>query len=131
MTDTKYNASTVGGGPDNIMGDDNNYETVTGAISKVGRVVASEWKDINGESFGNRAWKALEREQDTPANRQLLVHYTMQALQPLIDSGDIADVEITHDDPTYLTGAAMLIRYTDVRSGDTSTDGFIAPWGKM
>lgn len=129
--DTKYNASTtLGNGPDNVVGDDNNYEQITGAISKAGRTIQSDAKNIDGEWIGNKAWKELARELDTPSNRQLLVYYTEQALKPLVDSGEIADVEITHDDSSAGPGAALRVRFTDVNSGDTATLGFISPWGK-
>jgi phage gp46-like protein len=128
--DIEYNAGTEGG-PDNIMGDDNNYVQITGAASKVGRSVVAEWKDIDGEGFGNRAWKLLERELDTPTNRQLLAYHTEQALKWLVDNKWISNLVITVDDPAYLTGVAMLVSFTDTRSGDTSTLGFIAPWGHV
>jgi hypothetical protein len=129
--DVKYNASTtLGNGPDNVVGSDNNYETITGAASMVGRAVVSEAKQIDGEWIGNRAWKKLERELDTQSNRQLLVHYTEKAVQPLVDNGKITDLEITHDDSSVGNGAAMLVKFKDVRTGDTATLGFIVPWGK-
>ncbi len=128
--DTEYNAGTEGG-PDHVMGDDNNYRQVTGASSKVGRCVAAEAKQIDGEWIGNRAWKKLERSQDTPTNRRLFAHHTEAALKWLVDNKRIKDLNIETGDPAYLLGLGMLVKYTDVLTGDTSTDGFIAPWGKM
>lgn len=129
--DIEYSASTtLGSVPDNVVGTDNNYQTITGARSKVARVVMSEWKDVDGEGFGNKAWKLLEREQDTQGNRTLLEFHTMQAIKPLIDAGEIRDVEITTGDPANAQGVGMLIKFFDVREGDESTHGFIAPWGK-
>ena len=132
--DVEYNAG-LNAGPDNIMGDDNNYRLVTGAACKVGRCVVAEYKEIDGEGFGNRAWKLLAREQDTPSNRQLLIYHTENALKWLLgDStrpGEIKDLVVTVDDPTYLEGVGLLVTFTDVRTQDTSTLGFISPWGHV
>ncbi len=128
--DTEYNAG-LEGGPDNIMGDDNNYRQVTGAACKVGRCVVAEAKQIDGEWIGNRAWVLLAREQDTPANRQLLIYHTENSVKWLVGQKEIKDLEVTADDPTYLKGVGMLVTFTDVRTGDTSTLGFIAPWGQV
>jgi phage gp46-like protein len=128
--DYEYNAG-LDGGPDHIVGTDNNYVQITGAASKVGRCVIAEWKDIDGEGMGNRAWKLLEREMDTETNRQLLAYHTEQALKWLVDNKEIADIEITVGDPEYGTAVAMLVRFTDVRTGQTSTLGFVAPWGHV
>ena len=128
--DVEYNAGTVGG-PDNVMDATNNYALVTGAACKVGRCVIAEYKEIDGEGFGNRAWKLLARAQDTPSNRQLLAYHTERALKWLVDNKEISSLEITVGDPAYGTGVAMLVKFTDTRSGDTSTLGFIAPWGHV
>lgn len=128
--DTEYNAG-LEGGPDNVMGDDNNYRQISGSSSKVGRCVIAEAKKIDGEWIGNRAWKLLERAQDTPTNRQLFAYHTQASLKWLVDNKRIKDLEITTGDAAYMKGLGMLVKYTDVLTGDTSTDGFIAPWGKM
>jgi phage gp46-like protein len=127
--DVRYSASTSQDGPDNVLGDDNNYETHTGAASKVGRCVTAWYKDIDGEGMGNRAWELLEREQDTPSNRQLLVYHTEQALKWLVDNKEIAELVVEADDPLGLTGVGLLVSFKDTRTGDSSTLGFIAPWG--
>ena len=130
--DTEYSASTtLGSVPDNVVGDDNNYQTISGARSKVARVVVSEYKDVDGVGFGNKAWKLLEREQDTPHNRTLLKFHTEQALKPIVTAGEIKDVEVTVDNVADAQGVGMLVRFFDVREGDISTAGFIAPWGKQ
>ncbi|MEE9367155.1 MAG: hypothetical protein V3W44_10735 [Dehalococcoidales bacterium] len=132
--DVHYNAG-LEGGPDNIMGADNNYEVVTGAACKVGRCVVAEAKLIDGEWIGNLAWTKLARAQDTPGNRQLLVYHTENSVKWLVgDSsrpGEIKDLVVTADDPAYLTGVGLLVTFTDVRTGDVSTLGFIAPWGHV
>lgn len=128
--DVKYNAG-LSKGPDNTVGDDNNYETVSGAVSKVGRCVVAEAKKIDGEWIGNQAWKKLKREQDTPTNRQLLAYYTELSLKWLVDNRHIKNLEVSTGDPDSGGGAALLVKFTDVRSGDTSTLGFITPWGKQ
>jgi phage gp46-like protein len=128
--DRKYDASTDGGGPDNVVGSDNNYERTTGATSKAGRLVSCWYKTIDGVGVGCRAWKALERETDTPTNRALLERYLEEALTPLVKSGEIKDLTIEVDDPATLKGVAALVTFTDVREGDTATLGVIAPWGR-
>ena len=127
--DVSYNAGPDAG-PDNVVGSDNNYELVSGATSKVGRCVVAEAKLIDGEWIGNRAWKELTRAQDTITNRQKFVYFTEQALKWLVDNKHIKDLEVTSGDPDNSTGVGLLVKFTDVRSGDTSTLGFIAPWGK-
>lgn len=128
--DRKYNATQGDGiGPDNVVGDDNNYELTTGATSKAGRLVASHFRVIDGIPFGNRAWTELKRASDTPTNRELLKRYTKEALQPLVDNGDITDLTIEVDDPQGRTGVGMKITFTDRREGDTATLGIVPPWG--
>jgi hypothetical protein len=131
--DTEYSASTtLGSVPDNVVGDDNNYRQISGARSKAARLICAEYKDIDGEGFGNRAWKLLERELDTPHNRALLAYHTEQAIKPLADAVEIRDVEITTGDlANQPEGVGMLVKFFDVREGDTSIAGFIAPWGKQ
>jgi hypothetical protein len=130
--DTDYNASTAGGGPDNVMGDNNNYRQVLGAYCKVGRCVAAEYKQIDDdESIGNRAWVELRRELDTSVTRQRFVYYTEQAVKWLVDNGEITDLEITVGDPQATTGVALLVKFKDVRTDDEATLGFIAPWGRV
>ena len=73
--DVKYNAGSADSLPDNVVGDDNNYETTTGAISKAGRLLMAEYKVIDGIGFGNRAWAELRRASDTSVNRELLKRY--------------------------------------------------------
>jgi len=128
--DIEYNAG-LNSGPDNIMGTDNNYRQITGAACKVGRCVVAEYKEIDGEGFGNRAWVELARGQDTPANRQLLAYHTENAVKWLVDHKEIKDLEITVDDPTYIDGVGMLVTFVDIRTGDTATLGFISPWGHI
>ena len=128
--DFKYSATTANGGPDNEMGTNNNYETITGARGKVARCIISEYKEIDGEGIGNRAWELLERAQDTPTNRQLFKFHTENAIKWLVDNGEIRDVEIFVDDVARAKGLGMLVRFFDVREGDIATDGFLAPWGK-
>ena len=129
--DTEYSASTtLGGVPDNVVGDDNNYRQISGARSKVGRLVCSEYKVIDGVGFGNKAWKLLGRELDTPHNRTLLAFHTDQAIKPLKTAGEIRDLEITTGDGVG-GAAALLVKFFDVREGDTATLGFISPWGKQ
>lgn len=128
--DIKYDASTDGLGPDNVLGSDNNYETVYGATSKAARAIVAEYRLLDGVPFGNKAWQALRRETDTQENRNLLKRYTEEALKPLVDSGDIANLEITVDDPATLKGLGMLITFTDVRQQDTANIGILAPWGR-
>ena len=128
--DTEYSASTtLGSIPDNVVGDDNNYRQISGARSKVGRVVCAEYKLIDGVGIGNKAWKLLERELDTPHNRTLLAFHTKEAIEPIRKAGEIKDVEITTGDGVG-GAAAMLVKFFDVREGDVATLGFIAPWGK-
>jgi hypothetical protein len=128
--DTEYNAG-LESGPDYIMGDDNNYRQISGNASKVGRCVVSEFKMVDGEPMGNKAWVELARAQDTPTNRQLLAYHTENALKWLVDNGKIKDLEVTTGDPAYQKGVGLLVTFTDVPTGDTSTAGFLAPWGKM
>jgi len=129
--DTEYNASTtMGNGPDNTIDATNNYTQITGARSKVGRCVVAEWKEVDGEGIGNRAWALLAREQDTPTNRQLLAFHTENAVKWLVDNGEIRDLEVIVDDVAYSDAMGLLVRFFDVREGDTATLGFIAPWGK-
>ena len=129
--DVEYGASTtLGSIPDNVVGDDNNYKTISGARSKVGRLVCSEYKVIDDVDFGNKAWKLLERELDTPHNRTLLAFHTEQAVKPLKTAGEIRDLEITTGDGVG-GAAALLVKFFDVREGDTATLGFISPWGKQ
>jgi len=127
--DIEYDAGPESG-PDNIVGDDNNYRQISGARCKVARCIVAEWKDIDGEGMGNRAWKLLEREQDTPHNRSLLAYHTENAIKWFVDNGEIRDLKITTGDAAYREGVGMLVEFFDVREGDTSTTGFIAPWGK-
>lgn len=131
--DTEYSASTtLGSVPDNVVGDDNNYRLISGARSKAARLVCADHKIIDGVSFGNKAWKLLARELDTPHNRTLLAFHTEQAIKPLVQSREIKDLEITTGDPASMpAGAAMLVKFFDVRQGDTATLGFISPWGKQ
>lgn len=130
--DTEYSASTtLGSTPDNVVGADGNYSQISGARSKVARVVVAEWKLIDGVGFGNKAWALLAREQDTPHNRTLLAYHTEQAIKPIVDAGEIRDVEIITGDIAQAEGVGMLVRFFDVREGDTATLGFIAPWGKL
>lgn len=129
--DIEYNATTTTDvvGPDNIMDTAGNYNRITGSRSKVGRCVAAWYKEIDGVGFGNRAWKELQRELDTVANRAILKRYIEQAIQPLIASGEIAEVEVTVDDAVRLKGLGAQIKFKDVREGDDSTLGVISPWG--
>jgi uncharacterized hydantoinase/oxoprolinase family protein len=129
--DTLYSASTtLGSIPDNVVGDDGNYRQISGARSRVARTICAEWKEIDGESIGNKAWRLLERELDTPHNRTLLAFHTEQSVKSLVDAGDIRDLEITTGDAANTQGVGMLVKFFDVREGDISTAGFIAPWGK-
>jgi hypothetical protein len=127
--DIKYNASSAGIGPDNVLGSDNNYETTPGATSKAGRLIAAEYRPIDGVPFGNKAWKALERASDTTENRALLKRYLEECLAPLVASGEIRDLVVTVDDPTTLKGLGALVTFYDVKQRDTSTLGVLAPWG--
>lgn len=127
--DTKYDATSGTGIPDNVLGSDNNYEQITGSQSKVARAVMMHAKRIDGEWVGNRGWDELARESDTPENRQRFAYFIEQAILPLVKSGDIRDVSVTHGDGTG-GAAAFAIDFYDVRYGDTSRIGFIGPWGK-
>ena len=128
--DRKYNASQGSGfGPDNVLGDDLNYERTTGASSRAGRVVASHFRIIDGIPFGNRAWSELKRASDTPTNRELFKRYCIEALKPLVDNGDISDLSVETGDPQGRSGLAIKISFYDKREGDTATIGVIPPWG--
>ena len=126
--DREYNAG-LDAGPDGVLDDTNNYNTITGATAKAGRAIVAEYKEIDGVGFGNRAWALLKRAQDTTTNRELLRYHTEQALKFLVDSKQISDLEITVGDPAYGGGAGMLVTFTDTATGDTSRLGAIAPWG--
>lgn len=127
--DVKYDATDGTGVPDNVLGDDNNYELITGAQSKVARAVMMRAKRVDGEWVGNRGWVELEREGDTEENRQRMVYYTEQALAPLVSSGDIKNLVVSHGDGVKGSGA-IKVEFYDVRKGDTGRLGFIGPWGK-
>jgi hypothetical protein len=129
MMDIEYNAGAAG--PDNVMDSTSNYTRVRGAACKVGRAVVARYKEIDGEGFGNRAWAELEREQDTPANRQLLVYYTEQALKFLVKSQEIKSLIVEVGDAVGITGAALLVSFTDTRTGSTQTLSYISPWSDL
>jgi len=129
--DVNYNAGGGSGGPDNVIDTTtNNYELISGSRSKVGRSIISEYKEIDGIGFGNKAWAELRRANDTQVNRHLLEYYTEQSIKWLIDSVMIKDVIITTGEAAMLLGLGMLVEFTDVKTGDTSTLGFIAPWDR-
>jgi len=128
--DRQYDAGAEGG-PDGVIDATNNYATLTGSAAKVGRAVIAEFKLIDGEEFGNRAWALLHRAQDTPTNRELMRYHTEQAVKWLVDGKLIKDLEITVDDTNIPPGVGMLVSFTDVQTGDTSRLGFLAPWGHV
>lgn len=116
-------------GRDNEMNSDtNNYQTFTGATSKAARLLMGDYKLIDGIPFGNRARLALQRETDSVTNRELLKRYIQDAVKPLVDSGEIRDLVVTIDDPVGADGVAAKVEFYDVRFGDTSALGVIAPW---
>lgn len=135
--DIEYNATAVdvgkdapvgAQGGDNIVGTDGNYNTITGARSKVGRLISSEYRLIDGVPFGNKAWTELRRASDTTQNRALLKRYIEDAIKPLVESGEIKDLVVTVDDAELLKGLGAQVSFTDAREGDTATMGVLSPW---
>jgi phage gp46-like protein len=81
---------------DNAFGDDNNYATITSSTGKVERLLLmhrGKWlADETGE-LGNEMWN--QRLRDTETDRSLIVSYSAEAVQPLVDDGLIDNFKTT------------------------------------
>ena len=99
------------------------YESTPGQGDMMAREMQSDTMEIDGQTYGNRAFKELKRGFDDPADRQLLVRYYTEVGNKYVDGGGIKDLEITIDDADGVTGTAIRVQAFDVmrnRTIDTS-----------
>lgn len=123
MADVNY----IGG--DNSLGADNNYETTQSAAPKVARCLLAVYREIDGTPFGNKGWEYIKRKGDTLESREKFRRFCLEAIEPLVRLGLIADPEVTIGDAIMTGGRQVFVSFLDVASNTRPTVAFTA-WGK-
>lgn len=118
---------------DYTSGDDGNFETTPAAHPKVERALNMAYRLIDGIGVGNRMHTdpAIARGGDTPTNRLLAADYCRQCLKPLVDMGQIRNLQVFTDDPRDQKGVGFQIKFFDVPAGRPDEVATAAPWGLL
>ena len=116
---------------DNDLDDsEGNYRLTPGSWPKVARLVCAGYCLIDGVPFGNRAWTDLARASYSTQDQEVLKRYTLEAINPLINSGEIRDAEVEID-LANVDGLAVKVSFFDVSASRRDEIVTVAPWAKV
>lgn len=99
---------------DRVLGADGNYETTPGQADMMAREMQADIMEIDGQDYGNRAFREVTRGYDGPENRELIKRYYTEVGQRYLDGGGIKELKITVDDSSGATGTVVQVNCFDV-----------------